>query len=390
MSRIALTVNDKRVEAEVEPRTSLADFLRQALDLTGTHLGCEHGVCGACTIQLNGAPARSCIAFAVALEGAEVRTVEGFDDDPVMAKLREAFHLEHGLQCGFCTPGMLITARDIVTRFAEADEKRIRTELAGNLCRCTGYMGIVNAIQRVLREMPAEARLGKSVAAPSAKPASAPAAFRPFAAKTEAAAAASPATAAVAATAEKGWSRIADAFTVAQPRAEVWRLFADLPRMARCLPGANLAKVDGNDLEGEMRVAFGPIKASFAGTATLARDDAAMTGLITGGGRDARGGSRAKGQVGYRLVEEAGGSATRVEITLDYQLQGPLAQFSRSGLVKDFAGRLIAAFAQNLAASLGAGSEGGAAAAPPVAELKTGALIWSVLWARLKRLCGIS
>jgi carbon-monoxide dehydrogenase small subunit len=150
MTKIALNVNGKLVTAEVEPRTHLADFLRESQGLTGTNLGCEHGVCGACTIEIDGAPARSCIAFAAACDGAAVRTIEGFDDDPVMAQLREAFTAEHALQCGYCTPGMLVTARDIVTRLPQADEARIRKELSGNLCRCTGYMGIVRAIQRVL------------------------------------------------------------------------------------------------------------------------------------------------------------------------------------------------------------------------------------------------
>jgi carbon-monoxide dehydrogenase small subunit len=148
---IAITVNGQRVEAQVEPRTHLADFLREAQGLTGTNLGCEHGVCGACTLEIDGAPARSCITYAVACDGASVRTIEGFGEDPVMAQLREAFTAEHALQCGYCTPGMLVTARDIVTRLPDADETRIRKELAGNLCRCTGYMGIVAAIQRVLR-----------------------------------------------------------------------------------------------------------------------------------------------------------------------------------------------------------------------------------------------
>jgi carbon-monoxide dehydrogenase small subunit len=156
MSNLKLTVNGQSVAAAVEPRTHLADFLREHVGLTGTHLGCEHGVCGACTIEVDGAPVRSCIQFAVRCEGAQVRTIEGFDDDPVMQQLRVAFNAEHALQCGFCTPGMLITARDIVTRLPQlvnvTDEARIRRELAGNLCRCTGYQGIVRAIQRVLRE----------------------------------------------------------------------------------------------------------------------------------------------------------------------------------------------------------------------------------------------
>jgi carbon-monoxide dehydrogenase small subunit len=149
---ITLTVNGETVAADVAPRQHLADFLRETLHLTGTHLGCEHGVCGACTVIIDGAPARSCITLAVACDGAEIRTVESFDDDPVMAQLRAAFTTEHALQCGFCTPGMLATARDIVTRLPEADEARIRRELSGNLCRCTGYVGIVKAIARVLAE----------------------------------------------------------------------------------------------------------------------------------------------------------------------------------------------------------------------------------------------
>jgi carbon-monoxide dehydrogenase small subunit len=156
MKNLNLTVNGQSVSAAVEPRTHLADFLREHERLTGTHLGCEQGVCGACTIDLDGVPMRSCIQFAVRCEGAQVRTIEGFDDDVVMQQLRAAFSAEHALQCGFCTPGMLITARDIVIRLPhlvnDADEPRIRRELAGNLCRCTGYQGIVRAIQRVLRE----------------------------------------------------------------------------------------------------------------------------------------------------------------------------------------------------------------------------------------------
>ena len=150
MKRVAMTVNGRRVEAEVEPRTNLADFLREREGLTGTNLGCEHGVCGACTLEIDGAPARSCIAYAVACDGAQVRTIEGFAEDAVMEELRQAFTAEHALQCGYCTPGMLVTARDIVLRLPDADEARIRLELSGNLCRCTGYVGIVRAIQRVL------------------------------------------------------------------------------------------------------------------------------------------------------------------------------------------------------------------------------------------------
>ena len=149
---VSLTINGRAVTAEVEPRTHLGDFLRDDQGLTGTHLGCEHGVCGACTVLMDGVPVRSCINFAVACDATEIRTIEDFDDDELMAQLRQAFTEEHGLQCGYCTPGMLIMARDIVARLPDADEPRVRLELSGNLCRCTGYVGIVRAIKRVLAE----------------------------------------------------------------------------------------------------------------------------------------------------------------------------------------------------------------------------------------------
>jgi len=152
MSKIAisLVVNGEERQLLAEPREQLAELLRRELMLTGTHLGCEHGVCGACTIEIDGAPARSCIVHAGSCDGASVRTIEGFDGDTVMAALREAFSREHALQCGYCTPGMLVAARDIVLRLPDADEARVREELAGNLCRCTGYRGIVRAVLGVL------------------------------------------------------------------------------------------------------------------------------------------------------------------------------------------------------------------------------------------------
>jgi carbon-monoxide dehydrogenase small subunit len=148
MQPISLTVNGEKVQAFAEPRTHLGDFLREDQRLTGTHLGCEHGVCGACTVLIDGVPGRSCIAYAVACEGREVRTIEGFGEDPVMGQLRAAFNREHALQCGFCTPGMLVTACDVVSRKPGATADEIRLELCGNLCRCTGYVNIVRAIQR--------------------------------------------------------------------------------------------------------------------------------------------------------------------------------------------------------------------------------------------------
>jgi carbon-monoxide dehydrogenase small subunit len=150
---VSLTVNGRAVTVTVPPRTSLADLLREHLHLTGTHLGCEHGVCGACTVLVDATPARACLALAPACEGADVVTVEGLAG-PVADAVREAFSAEHGLQCGFCTPGMLVTAVDIVTRKPEATDDEIRLELCGNLCRCTGYVNIVKAVARAARAVP--------------------------------------------------------------------------------------------------------------------------------------------------------------------------------------------------------------------------------------------
>lgn len=146
-SEIILIINGKRRKAWVEPRQSLADLLREEMRLTATHLGCEHGVCGACTILLNGEPARSCIALAVTLDGSEVRTLEGMQGDALMGVIKQSFHQEHGLQCGFCTPGMLISSHDLLRRKSGLSEVEIRTAMSGNLCRCTGYQGIVRSIK---------------------------------------------------------------------------------------------------------------------------------------------------------------------------------------------------------------------------------------------------
>jgi carbon-monoxide dehydrogenase small subunit len=150
---IGLTVNGAHREASVEPRTSLADLLREAFLLTGTHVGCEHGVCGACTVLLDGKPVRACITLAAAASGRVVTTIEGLEGPDIEA-LREAFSAEHGLQCGFCTPAMIIAAADLLRRKPHLSAAEIRREMSGNLCRCTGYVGIVKAIARAAERLP--------------------------------------------------------------------------------------------------------------------------------------------------------------------------------------------------------------------------------------------
>jgi aerobic carbon-monoxide dehydrogenase small subunit len=149
MKTITIRLNGQAVTRSIDDRLSLADFIRDHCLLTGTHIGCEHGVCGACTLMLDGKPVRSCIMLAVAADGSEVRTVEGYQGDALMEAIRKAFNLRHALQCGFCTPGMLATAYDMLSRIPDLDRDRIRAELGGNLCRCTGYLQIIQAIQDV-------------------------------------------------------------------------------------------------------------------------------------------------------------------------------------------------------------------------------------------------
>src|ERR1700757_1191591 len=148
---ISLEVNGERVEALISPRTNLADFLRDHLKLTGTHVGCEHGVCGACTIRVNGEIVRSCLMLAVQANDASVETIEGLSDSGEISDLQAAFRERNALQCGFCTPGMLITAQDLLLQQAEPSREQIREHLSGNYCRCTGYQAIVDAVEATAR-----------------------------------------------------------------------------------------------------------------------------------------------------------------------------------------------------------------------------------------------
>ncbi|MBT3550708.1 MAG: (2Fe-2S)-binding protein, partial [Rhodospirillaceae bacterium] len=145
-------VNGETVTRDVEPRQSLVDFLRENLELTGSHVGCEHGVCGACTVRMNGEIVRGCLTLAVQADGAEVETVEGLSDTGEIADLQDAFLRLNAIQCGFCSPGMLITAAELLDRNPAPDRTQIREFIAGNYCRCTGYQTIVDAIEAVAKE----------------------------------------------------------------------------------------------------------------------------------------------------------------------------------------------------------------------------------------------
>ena len=388
MNMIALTVNQRAVQALAEPRTNLADFVREKLDLTGTHLGCEHGVCGACTVLLDGVPARSCITYAVACEGAEVTTIEGLDEDGVTTELRAAFTREHALQCGYCTPGMLVSARDLVLRLPQADERLIRVGLSGNLCRCTGYVGIVRAVQSVIearraRDIAPMPDGGRKILGPVGSGRSGSdrtermrsVGSEPM--SPEAAGSAPSIPDFIPATV------LEQQFSVAHPPEQVFAMFDDIAAVAACLPGASLtAPPKPERVEGAIRVRIGPIAATFQGAARVERNPADMSGRIVGIGNDRRSRSSTQGEIRYRLVPIEQG--TRVDLSIGYTLTGMLAQVGRPGLVRDLAARLIAEFAGNLDRRLSGTSQGEATAV----ELNGMALVFSLLRARVARWVG--
>jgi aerobic carbon-monoxide dehydrogenase small subunit len=394
MTKVSLTVNGNALSAEIEPRTHLADLLRETHNLTGTHIGCEQGVCGACTLLVDDVPIRSCITFAVACENAKVTTIEGFDEDEIARELRAAFTTHHALQCGYCTPGMIVSARDIVLRMEAPTEHDIRVAMSGNLCRCTGYVGIVRAIQTVISDRRARGvaavlggnrdRLGPAGSGRAGEVRSASAtALAPSGARAAPRAPAAGAAARI----EADWKpqvEFRQSFVIAHPVEEVWAFFGRVEDVAACLPGASL---DGGEedgvVNGKMRVKVGPISAEFSGVAQITRDETAHRGAIVGSGRDTRSNSATRGIVAYSVKPGEGGAGSRVDVDVGYMLTGMLAQFGRSGLVQDIAGRLTAAFAQNLEARLSAGSDG-AATPPLVRELDAGSLITTVVLGRVK------
>jgi aerobic carbon-monoxide dehydrogenase small subunit len=347
-TRVSLTVNGRAISAEVAARTHLADFLREHLLLTGTHLGCEHGVCGACTVLIDDAPARSCIAFPAACEGARVQTIEGLEHDPVIERLRAAFTADHALQCGYCTPGMLVTARDIVQRLPGADADRIRLELAGNLCRCTGYAGIVRAIQRVLREnpsappLPLRERDGVRGPPPPQNCDNQPAPPHTPAPTDQS---------------------ITETIRLALPIDTAWTALQDPALIAQCVPGARLTSATPDHLTGDLSTALGPIRAKFTGTAHVTyRPD--HTGTLEGEGQDSTSNTHLRASATFALVA-ASPDTSDLTLTITYALRGPLAQLGRGPIVRAFAAELTETVARTLEATLSGTSPHGTAPPAP-------------------------
>ena len=371
---INLTVNGRSIQSSVEPRTHLADFLREQLLLTGTHLGCEQGVCGACTVMINGRPSRSCITLAASCDAADIRTIESFDGDPLMVKLRDAFSQHHGLQCGFCTPGLLTTAYDVVRRIPDADASKIRKELSGNLCRCTGYQGAVQAVEHVIADTPPTAKLQPS---PRTQPRIG----------TASAISAASNTPAQTSTNISLPSEITDGIklerriSINAPADKVWTILSDIKSIAECVPGGSVTKVDGSVIEGLMTVGLGPMRANFQGAANVAFDPATQSGKLIGSGGDRLTRSNVDGEMTFQL-HASGSDQSELGLDIHYKLKGPLAQFGRPAIVAEVADRILADTAANIAAKA-TGTEQASPADQPAGGLT---LLWSALLGMFKSL----
>jgi carbon-monoxide dehydrogenase small subunit len=289
--------------------------------------------------------------------------------------LRAAFTREHALQCGYCTPGMLITARDLVIRLPDAEERRVRLGLAGNLCRCTGYVGIVRAVRAVITERrtrgiaPQAGGAARSIGPVGAGHGSVHDPALPEEWRVHDVAPVASATPLAVADFTPANSFARD-FTVGYPADAVFALFGRVEDVASCLPGAFItAWPTADSVEGGIRVKIGPIAVAFAGTARITRDETARSGRIIGAGADAGGRSATQGMISYRVRDGLTAGAARVELQVGYTLKGALAQFSRPGLVRDLAARITAQFAANLEAKLAGRAPASSAGLNPLSLL---------------------
>jgi carbon-monoxide dehydrogenase small subunit len=375
---IELTVNGSTVTVAVPPRMHLADALRDRIGLTGTHLGCEHGVCGMCTVLVDGVAARACLLFAIQCEGADIVTVEGLGTADDQHPLQRAFAAHHALQCGFCTPGMLMSSYDLLTNapagtsVAPAD---LPVEMSGVICRCTGYRGILDAVadvanaypdglpepsNRVPRTLLGRAGRTHSGAEPTAGgPVTAPAEVQlPGGAPS---------------------ATVEVRRTLSAPVDAVWRVLDDFDQLARCLPGASLVAVLSDDrYQGRAIIALGPVKLSFDGIAQVVDRNVDEHRLrVLARGADSGGSAT---QADIRLAASPDGEGTLLRADAALFLSGRIAQFGRA-LAGDVSKRMFEQFAASVehAASTGAAPQ-------PVAAPSPARLLFSVLAEWLRRL----
>jgi len=341
---VSLVVNGSATTLAVAPRTTLSDVLRDRLGLTGTHVGCEHGVCGMCTVLVDGDAARACLLFAVQCEGSEITTVEGLGSAGDQHPLQEAFSHHHGLQCGFCTPGMLMSSYDLLAG-GTYDAATLPEDMSGVLCRCTGYRGILAAVADVADAHPdgvpapracgPRTLVGRSGGAPAS---TAPASSADVAADglLEITVPAGPPTVVVEVVSE-----------LDAPVDAVWAVLADFEALAACLPGAEMTADLGDDrYRGRAKVALGPVSLSFEGLAHVVEHDPdGHLMRVHAQGAD-RGGSATQAVIRLAAVARDGGGTT-LRADADVHLSGRVAQFGRA-LAGDVSRRLFEQFAASV------------------------------------------
>ncbi|WP_214369490.1 xanthine dehydrogenase family Fe-S subunit [Pseudonocardia sp. H11422] len=375
---IAMTVNGTDVTVSVPARMHLADVLREHLGLTGTHLGCEHGVCGMCTVLVDGDAARACLLFAVQCEGSEIVTVEGLGAPDDQHPLQQAFSAHHGLQCGFCTPGMLMSSYDLLANGPEGtrvDPAGLPEEMSGVICRCTGYRGILDAVADVAAEHPeglpgprncaARTLVGRGGGHFTATPGEA----------VETSGLALPREVRMPGGAPSATVEVTS--TLSAPIEKVWEVLDDFDQLARCLPGAELVEVlDGDRYRGRAKVALGPVKLSFEGLAQVIERASAENRLrVLAQGADAGGSAT---QADIRLAAAAGpdgGTVLRADAALF--LSGRIAQFGRA-LAGDVSRRLFEQFAEAVDETARTGCAPDVTAGPSPVKIAVGAAVDAV------------
>jgi aerobic-type carbon monoxide dehydrogenase small subunit (CoxS/CutS family)/carbon monoxide dehydrogenase subunit G len=389
-AEVTMTVNGTEVTVSVPARMHLADVLRERLGLTGTHLGCEHGVCGMCTVLVDGAAARACLLFAVQCDGVDVVTVEGLGGPDEQHPLQRAFSAHHGLQCGFCTPGMLMSGYDLLAVGPEGtaiDPERLPDEMSGVLCRCTGYRGILAAVADVAAAYPEGLPGPKGCAARHTlvgRGARAEGAGGGVVDGSEAGQAETelPGPVEVRPPSGSPSATIQVREELVAPVDRVWAVLDDFHQLARCLPGAELVEVlDDDRYRGRATVALGPVRLAFSGLAQVVERDAAGHRMrVLAQGADA-GGSATQADIRLRAEPVDGGTVLHAEAALF--LSGRVAQFGRA-LAGDVGRRLFERFCACVAQTARTGRVSVTPSRPPGAL----SLLVAVVAGRLRRVLG--